>query len=142
MIQGDEKAGPAPARTRGFGGLAAVALAALWAGACGASPIGASSSSAVRIRLSVAPRMELHAVPAANGPDGPAYCLRSNSGPAPLPVYLVWTDREPSVPRPAGGGRGIGQSAAIELSACDGGPGAAAAGGGRRQAGMALIRPE
>ena len=126
-----------PARRPGRTALAILCLAASWPGAAhGAARMGASSSSTVEIRLSVAPRMQLSAVRVSSSNDR-GYCIKSNAGAPGLPVYLVWSDIEPSTPGPA-----ARPEAPVELSWCHGERGAA---GATRDDGtpmQALIRPE
>jgi hypothetical protein len=142
MIAGHEGNRPGPAGIDAVKALAGIALVALWAAAApGASPIGASSSSTVEIRLSVAPRMQLTAV-RGSGLAAPAYCLSSNASPAALPVTLVWAETEPSPPKPGNRGQGVEPSAGIELSSCRGDPAFAGPALGRGETREVLIRPE
>ena len=129
--------GPRPAKRPGGKAPAILCLAALWTGAAhGATPMGATSSTTVEIRLSVAPRMQLSVV-RDSSLNGRRYCISSNARAPGLPVSLVWSDIEPSTPGPA-----ARPEAPVELSWCHG---ERAAGGATRDDGtplQALIRPE
>lgn len=123
--------------------LVALGLAIVWPGpAHSASPMGASSSSTVQIRLSVAARMELSAVSDSNDPTAQSYCIGSNAGPPELPVYLIWADIEPPMSKPAGQDHRVEPSSPIEVSWCQGDPATAGAARNWGEARQAIIHPE
>ena len=62
------------------------------------SPAGGSSEATVRIQLSVAPRLKLHAGDPAGTRTWAGYCISSNMLRPALPVRLSW----PAIERPAG----------------------------------------
>jgi hypothetical protein len=92
----------------------------------------------VEIRLSVAPRMQL----SRTASNGQGYCIKSNARAPGLPVYLIWSDIEPSKPGPAAQARPARPQAAVELSWCRGEPAATGAARGGEKPRQALIHPE
>ena len=62
------------------------------------SPAGGSSEATVRIQLSVAPRLKLHAGDPAGTRTWAGYCISSNMLRPALPVRLSW----PAIERPTG----------------------------------------
>jgi hypothetical protein len=139
MVPTDETMGPRPAKRPGAKALAILCLAASWTGAAhGAAPMGATSSTTVEIRLSVAPRMQLSRAAS----TGQGYCIRSNARDPGLPVYLIWSDIEPSTDVPAAKARPARPEARTELSWCGGEPAATGAALGGETPRLALIHPE
>ncbi|MGH6707308.1 MAG: hypothetical protein ACREB1_10920 [Sphingomicrobium sp.] len=115
-----------------------LAVLGAWPGSARAAPqAGDPSTAAVRIQLSVAPRLDLRAMNQAKDPSAAGYCILSNTGRPALPVHLL----RPAI-EPADDGGLSASSRKTAISWCGGGISEATAPAGPQETGLVLISPE